>query len=381
MVDDSSNRSNGANGGRPPSGGTLPEEFDAARADADSILKLLKARLELPDMAQSDALPAGGRGATGNPYAEEGKLDAVGSGVRDSIEMTPAPMVVASAIDGTPTAPHASARDVRIAADRTSGSKLEAAAESSSERWIDSGRTPGAAGAVATIGGDEPRGTYAASSDLDTKAHGQVEYHSPRKPPTSIVPPPAAPSFSVAPQYDPKAPTRPKVRRNPSSPPPPLLFGLDRMLVWGLVLGGLFVAVIVVIVHQLALPSVPRTENAATSSERDSATQAGAGPLTPQGESTALEGQDGEPAATVPRDGQTAVDSASAVGSGSDGPDSGLGRSGGSPTSASTRDSTNSPAVQPSEKARPPAIGAGSNPESQRRPSRSSVPTKKSWID
>ncbi|HEY5958748.1 MAG TPA: hypothetical protein VIV60_19440 [Polyangiaceae bacterium] len=83
----------------------------------------------------------------------------------------------------------------------------------------------------------------------DSAAH--AAYHGPRTPPTSIAPPPAESSFSVASEYDPKAPTKPKVRRNTSVPPAPLLFGMDRMLVWGLVLGGTFVAAIVVIVHQL----------------------------------------------------------------------------------------------------------------------------------
>lgn len=84
-------------------------------------------------------------------------------------------------------------------------------------------------------------------------ARANGSYHPPRIPPSSMVPPPAAASFSVASEYDPRAPTKPKLRRNTSAPPPPLLFGLDRMLVWGLVLGGLFVAAIVIIVHQLAL--------------------------------------------------------------------------------------------------------------------------------
>jgi hypothetical protein len=79
-----------------------------------------------------------------------------------------------------------------------------------------------------------------------------ISYHPPRKPPTSIVPSRPAASFSVAPEYDPRAPTKPRVRRVSTRPPPPLLFGLDRMLVWGLVLGGLFVAVVFVLVHRLA---------------------------------------------------------------------------------------------------------------------------------
>ena len=79
-----------------------------------------------------------------------------------------------------------------------------------------------------------------------------ISYHPPRKPPSSVIPPAPEVSFSVAPEYDPRAPTKPRVRRVSTRPPPPLLFGLDRMLVWGMVLGGLFVAAVVVLVHRLA---------------------------------------------------------------------------------------------------------------------------------
>jgi hypothetical protein len=101
-----------------------------------------------------------------------------------------------------------------------------------------------------------------------------ISYHPPRKPPNSVAPPPPAATISVAPEYDPRAPTKPRVRRISSQPPEVLLFGLDRMLVWGMLLGGLFVAIVFILVHRLApgasrdvhrnevRPREPRNENA-----------------------------------------------------------------------------------------------------------------------
>jgi len=79
-----------------------------------------------------------------------------------------------------------------------------------------------------------------------------ISYHPPHRPPASVSPPAPTATFSVAPEYDPRAPTKPKFRRGSTvPPPPPLLFGLDRMLVWGMVLGGIFVASIIILVHKL----------------------------------------------------------------------------------------------------------------------------------
>jgi hypothetical protein len=84
-------------------------------------------------------------------------------------------------------------------------------------------------------------------------AEQPISYHPPRKPPESVVPPAPSVSFSVAPEYDPRAPTRPRVRRSSLRPPPvSQTFGLDRMLVWGMLLGGVFVAVVVMLVYRLA---------------------------------------------------------------------------------------------------------------------------------
>lgn len=86
---------------------------------------------------------------------------------------------------------------------------------------------------------------------LDGENH-PVEYHPPRPPPSAVTPPRLEASFSVASDYDPKAATQPRIPRS-SMPANPMLLGLDRMLIWGMLLGGLFVAVIVVIVNQVAL--------------------------------------------------------------------------------------------------------------------------------
>lgn len=95
--------------------------------------------------------------------------------------------------------------------------------------------------------------------DVGSAEASHAEYYPPRPPPSSTAPEEAQPSFSVASDFDPKAPTQPKIARASRVPTTPFLFGLDRMLVWGLVLGGLFVAIIVVIVNQVALIHPRRT--------------------------------------------------------------------------------------------------------------------------
>lgn len=90
------------------------------------------------------------------------------------------------------------------------------------------------------------------SAGGDVTAPGQVEYHAPRPPPSSATPPKLEASVCVATDFDPKAPTQPRIPRS-SLPASPMLLGLDRMLIWGMLLGGLFVAIIVVIVNQVAL--------------------------------------------------------------------------------------------------------------------------------
>jgi hypothetical protein len=87
-----------------------------------------------------------------------------------------------------------------------------------------------------------------------------LSYHPPRIPPESQAPPPPETSISVAKEYDPHAPTKPRVRRASTLPPPPALFGLDRMLVWGMVLGGLFVAAVIVLVNKLAPSGGPSVQ-------------------------------------------------------------------------------------------------------------------------
>jgi len=195
-------------------------------------------------MAQRQAKPASSATRGSGRSNDDIEIN-VATSQHDSMELTPAPMVVASSRDGTPTAPRVLPQRVRHP---TEQSGFDSPVLLRADRC--DARDPEQVRPRAKVEDPDVLG-----SELNSLKYKQAEYHPPREPPTSVVPPPAPATFSVAPQYDPKAPTRPKVRRNTSAPPPPLLFGLDRMLVWGLVLGGLFVAVIVILVRQLALPS------------------------------------------------------------------------------------------------------------------------------
>lgn len=102
---------------------------------------------------------------------------------------------------------------------------------------------------------EECTGEIPRSPDADGAATRHVEYHAPRPPPSSVTPPKLEASVCVATDFDPKASTQPRIPR--SIPASPMLLGLDRMLIWGMLLGGLFVAVIVVIVNQVALTKLP----------------------------------------------------------------------------------------------------------------------------
>jgi hypothetical protein len=213
LVDDSSKPIRGEGEGLRPEGAPASLDFEGSSDKADSILRLLKARLELPDLSPSGSMRVGGHAASVDPSLSTAGTEHARIPGAEPLEMTPTPMVA------------------------DSGPAQGAAAENS---WGSN------ANAMAS---DDPVGSET------MVAHS--EYHPPRKPPTSVAPPPVGASFSVATEFDPKAPTKPKVRRT-TVPPPALLFGTDRMLVWGLVLGGLFVALIVVIVRQLVPPAAPR---------------------------------------------------------------------------------------------------------------------------
>lgn len=76
-------------------------------------------------------------------------------------------------------------------------------------------------------------------------------YHPPKTPPgLEAVPTLERTSVRVAAEYDPKAPTRRRLRR-PSTHPPPTM-SAERWLVQGILLGGLFVAVVIVLAHQIS---------------------------------------------------------------------------------------------------------------------------------
>lgn len=75
----------------------------------------------------------------------------------------------------------------------------------------------------------------------------RYSYHPPKTPPGMLPPTPIIRErISVVPECDPHAPTRPRMRRGSSLPPPPTA-GRERMLLLGLVMGGLFVAVMVLV--------------------------------------------------------------------------------------------------------------------------------------
>jgi hypothetical protein len=232
--------------------------------DADSIVRLLKARLVEPTPS----------GFAGTSSATDPRL-APKAAKQDQPEMTPTPMVVGAAVE------RARVSDIY----RQQNSALR------STIGMPDGAAPGGAapgkatnrssGAVPIDAGIILRGAAACvtpvAGQLSSGSDDATAYQPPRAPPNSVAPPAAASTFSVAPEYDPRAPTKPKVRRRSSAPPspPPLLFGLDRMLVWGLILGGLFVGLIVVIVHQL-VPGEARQAVQFTPDQPENAPSSGA---------------------------------------------------------------------------------------------------------
>lgn len=202
-----------------------PERSDLSVNDPESILRLLEARLKLSSggatreggVSEKETIPA----CATRPVSQ-----------RDAVEYTPTPMVIEGAVEST-------------------------------RHWDDGGygferKTKASPASVVT----RPMPVVQRRSGNDDSAsqllpdernpESSISYHAPRRPPESIDPPTPLVSFSVAPEYDPRAPTKPRVRRVSTRPPVPLFSGRDRMLVWGMVLGGGFVAAIVVLVHRLA---------------------------------------------------------------------------------------------------------------------------------
>ncbi len=297
------------------------------------------------------------------------------------MEMTPTPMVVASTTEGTPAVPQARYQGVQAALERAKRSAAMTPRDGLA--WRDPIPRAGIADGDGSCDGAAAKTPAFSRESAEVSLPAQVEYYPPRQPPTSIAPPPVTSSFSVAPQYDPKAPTRPKARRNTSVPPPPLLFGLDRMLVWGLVLGGLFVAVIVVIVHQLALSSTQLPEHAVIGREGTLAHE-NKQPQTHRIESADVVDEASESARTVATGAKEAAERehGSVTGPEHGGLRLGSDDAGVAPNSAVTRDSTNAESVQASEKARAPGSGGGKGATtSLPRPSRAGALPRKSWIE
>jgi hypothetical protein len=262
LVDDSSKRTRGKGEGLQPVGDPLSANLDARQEEADSILKLLNARLELPDLADGDLVHQPSSAASTGASRAASEVDADRTAWTEPSEMTPTPMVVANAHDGMPVDPasRSPGKPPALGLARRGLAVDEGAARS----YVDS-----ALGFALVDASSDVRGLDLGSKQADDRSSSQspashAEYHPPRKPPTSVAPPPAAETISVASEYDPRAPTKPKVRRNSSVPPHPLWFGLDRMLIWGMILGGLFVAAIIIIVHQLALTETMRPTDPGT---------------------------------------------------------------------------------------------------------------------
>lgn len=381
MVDDSSNRSSGSDEGSQPSGDAASKIHRAARLDSDAILGLLEARLELSASSATELVRSGGvPTSSGRDSASD---NAEGTSLREPMEMTPTPMVVASATEGTPAVPQARYLGVQAALERAKRSA--ATTPRDGLVW----REPIPRARIADDGEGGGEGTAAMAppfsrENAEVSLPGQPEYYPPRQPPTSIAPPPVTSSFSVAPQYDPKAPTRPKARRNTSLPPPPLLFGLDRMLVWGLVLGGLFVAVIVVIVHQLALSSSQRPEHAVIVRDEGTLANENKQPQSQLIESAQGVDEASEAARTAAIGAKEAAERehGSVIGPEHSGDRLGSDDAGVLSNSAVTRDSTNVESVQSSEKAKLPGIGGGKGaPTSLPHPNRAGAVPRKSWIE
>jgi hypothetical protein len=292
-------------------------------------------------------------------------------------------MVVASTTEGSPAARQAQPQDEQATVERAKRSAATTPRDGLVWR-VPIPRVAGA-GADGSFGGVDAKKPQFESEDAEAAWPGQPEYHPPRTPPPSIAPPPVASSFSVAPQYDPKAPTRPRARRNTSVPSPPLLFGLDRMLVWGLVLGGLFVAVIVVIVHQLALTAARRPQDAVMERDRETLANENRQPGNQQVEPLVVAHEPSELARTAAT-GEAEPTAVHARGS-ANGPERGSFHSGSVdagvlPNSAVTRDSTDVEPVQAGEKVTPAGIGGGkATPSSSPRPSRAGALPRKSWIE
>lgn len=266
MIDDSSGRPRGERDGEMPNGTPLSVEAPSVPRDADSLHRLLEARLGLSDLRQTPLVEAGRLGLPRERSMPPAVQSGRGRSAPDPQEMTPTPMVVGAISESAPTKPKPSVNvERRVTAALRVGS--------SPDPGVTPPVTPSAKMDRSSVTVDDSTAQAPKCRDLRSEVdgvstvgstQGHSSYHPPCIPPSSVVPPPDAASVSVASEYDPKAPTKPRVRRNSSGPPPPLLFGLDRMLVWGLVLGGLFVAAIVVIVLQFALTSANRSGRIAT---------------------------------------------------------------------------------------------------------------------
>ncbi|MGC4070514.1 MAG: hypothetical protein QM784_38780 [Polyangiaceae bacterium] len=231
MVDDSSksNRLSEQGSLRPASSSS--ERGDPMPTDPSAVLKLFDERLRLGGSGISSAEPDA---AIESPVSSSKRQQVVSF---DALDLTPMPSTIEQAIE--------------------EGRGRVRNSDGSVERMTPTPPEPLSYRRIAAARQREALALPECKSDSATTAEERttqraLSYHPPRHPPESQAPPPPETSISVAKEYDPHAPTKPRVRRASTLPPPPALFGLDRMLVWGMVLGGLFVAAVIVLVNKLA---------------------------------------------------------------------------------------------------------------------------------
>ncbi len=217
--------------------------------DAHEVLALVRARLALP------AVPPSG-------FTAEERLAQARAPITTPYDVTPAPVVVGP--DSSTRHP-ISARDaIELSMAETPPEPLMRRRSSAPRSWVDeenveegdSAAEPRFLGLGELQRAESQRGGALAPSALasTSSSPGSPSYQPPRKPPALqlLLQTQEHLSVRVAAEYDPRAPTLPKVRRRVEAPRARWSYG-DHWLVGGLLAGGLFVAGVVVVVHRLAL--------------------------------------------------------------------------------------------------------------------------------
>jgi hypothetical protein len=236
LVDDSSKSNRVSEHGRSRPASSSSERSDFMPTDPGAVLKLFDERLKLDGVAAA-ARASGPPSEAPVPSSRRPQVASF-----DALDLTPMPATIEQAIE-------------EVRGRRGPG-------DCASERLRSTPPEPLSCRRIAATWNGEASAEHlsdAALAAAERTTQRALSYHPPRHPPGSQAPPPPETSISVAKEYDPRAPTKPRVRRSSTVPPPPALFGLDRMLVWGMVLGGLFVAAVIVLVNKLA----PSSGNAA----------------------------------------------------------------------------------------------------------------------